>query len=60
MQQKQNIIYFRNEEKMQGGTIEWCCFGSLVQTDRERETVADRQTFRQVDYVRAHFAGTNE
>jgi hypothetical protein len=28
-------------------------------SESERERVADRQTFRQVDYVSAHFAGTN-
>ena len=27
--------------------------------ERMRERMADRQTFRQVDYVSAHFAGTN-
>ena len=27
------------------------------ETDRQRDS--DRQTFRQVDYVSAHFAGTN-
>ena len=47
MQQKQNRFYFSNEQKLQGRTIDGCCFGSLVQRERERER--EREVDRQTD-----------